>query len=104
MSKLLLADLRDKNKPVKFEFDLRGTAEEPLAEEHRVVRCSARERVEQVFLLRNASGKGESADVMFWDSWESGRALTLGMPKVFLRGRGVVMTGTRLARAPPRKM
>eukprot|EP00903_Cladosiphon_okamuranus_P009303 g8875.t1 len=57
VSKLLLADLKDKNKPVKFEFDLRGTAEEPLAEGHRVVRCSARERVEQVFQLKNVTGK-----------------------------------------------
>lgn len=59
VSKLLLADLKDKNKPVKFEFDLRGTAEEPLAEGHRVVRCSARERVEQVFHLKNVTGQGE---------------------------------------------
>ncbi|CAM9982386.1 unnamed protein product, partial [Ectocarpus sp. 13 AM-2016] len=44
VSKLVLADLKDKGKPVKFDFDLRGTAEEPLAEGHRVVRCSARER------------------------------------------------------------
>lgn len=58
-TKLVLADLRDKNKPTKFEFDLRGTAEEPLAEGHRVVRCSARERVEQSFTLRNSSTKGE---------------------------------------------
>ncbi len=60
VSKLLLADLKDKNKPAKFEFDLRGTAEEPLAEGHRVVRCSARERVEQVFRLKNVTGKGET--------------------------------------------
>lgn len=59
VSKLLLADLKDKSKPAKFEFDLRGTAEEPLAEGHRVVRCSARERVEQVFRLKNVTGKGE---------------------------------------------
>lgn len=59
VSKLILADLKDKNKPAKFEFDLRGTAEEPLAEGHRVVRCSARERVEQDFTLKNATGKGK---------------------------------------------
>lgn len=59
VSKLVLADLKDKGKPVKFDFDLRGTAEEPLAEGHRVVRCSARERVEQVFQLKNVTGKGE---------------------------------------------
>ncbi|CAM9742155.1 unnamed protein product, partial [Ectocarpus fasciculatus] len=57
VSKLVLADLKDKVKPVKFDFDLRGTAEEPLAEGHRVVRCSARERVEQVFQLKNVTGK-----------------------------------------------
>ncbi|CAN0472668.1 unnamed protein product, partial [Ectocarpus sp. 12 AP-2014] len=57
VSKLVLADLKDKGKPVKFDFDLRGTAEEPLAEGHRVVRCSARERVEQVFELKNVTGK-----------------------------------------------
>lgn len=64
VSKLLLADLKDKNKPVKFEFDLRGTAEEPLAEGHRVVRCSARERVEQVFQLKNVTGKGEMSKLV----------------------------------------
>lgn len=58
VAKLVLADLKDKGKPVKFDFDLRGTAEEPLAEGHRVVRCSARERVEQVFQLKNVTGKG----------------------------------------------
>lgn len=59
MSKLVLADMKDKSKPAKFEFDLRGAAEEPLAEGHRIVRCSARERVEQVFSLKNPTAKGE---------------------------------------------
>lgn len=59
MSKLVLSDIKDKAKPARFEFDLRGTAEEPLAEGHRVVRCAARERVEQVFVLQNPSAKGE---------------------------------------------
>lgn len=66
MSKLLLADLKDKNKPAKFEFDLRGTAEEPLAEGHRVVRCSARERVEQVFQLKNVTGKGKQQEAIIY--------------------------------------
>lgn len=65
LSKLVLSDLRDKNKPIKFEFDLRGTAEESLAEGHRIVRCSARERVEQSFTLRNSCAKGESSRSVF---------------------------------------
>lgn len=58
-SKLVLADTKDSTRPVTFEFNLRGTAEEPLAEKHRVVRCSARERVEESFTLKNTTTKGK---------------------------------------------
>lgn len=81
VSKLLLADLKDKNKPVKFEFDLRGTAEEPLAEGHRVVRCSARERVEQVFQLKNVTGKGARGKLI--------ESVLRGGCSLQSRGRGV---------------
>lgn len=72
VSKLILADMKDKTKPVKFEFDLRGAAEEPLAEGHRIVRCCARERVEQVFSLKNTTAKGETCGG--WRSAWRGRA------------------------------
>ena len=66
-SKLILTDVKDNNKPIKFEFDLKGTAEDPLAEGHRVVRCSARERVEQFFKLKNIFEKGELLALHHWD-------------------------------------
>ncbi|CAM9334154.1 unnamed protein product [Discosporangium mesarthrocarpum] len=47
LSKLVLTDTKDRERPVRFEFELRGTAEEPLAESHRVLKCSARERVHE---------------------------------------------------------
>jgi hypothetical protein len=36
-----------------YEYDLHGIAEEPLAEEHVVVRCEAREKVYHKFTVRN---------------------------------------------------
>lgn len=83
VSKLTLADLKDKNKPAKFEFDLRGTAEEPLAEGHRVVRCSARERTEQLFLLKNATGKGENICVPLEGDWAEDRDQNTCLVNIF---------------------
>jgi hypothetical protein len=55
--KLCLNDTRSLEQPINLEFVLRGTAEEPLAEEHRVVECSARQNTTQKFLVKNPSAK-----------------------------------------------
>ena len=55
--KLCLNDSRSLEQPINLEFLLRGTAEEPLAEEHRIVECSARQNSAQKFLVKNTSAK-----------------------------------------------
>jgi hypothetical protein len=55
--KLCLNDTRSLEQPINLEFVLRGTAEEPLAEEHRIVDCSARQNCTQKFLVKNPSAK-----------------------------------------------
>lgn len=81
-SKLVLTDTKDSIGTVTFEFNLRGTAEEPLAEKHRVVRCSARERMEESFTLKNTTTKGKerggggeahASNTSFDTSFEVGR-------------------------------
>ncbi|CAM9891968.1 unnamed protein product, partial [Phaeothamnion confervicola] len=62
-SRLVLSDLRLPERPVRFQFELRGTAEEPLAEAHRVVRCVARQKVTELFHVTNAVAHDVTYDV-----------------------------------------
>jgi len=46
-----------------YEYELHGVAEEPLAEEHVVIKCEAREKTAHKFGVRNYSGSPASFEV-----------------------------------------
>ena len=46
-----------------YEYDLHGIAEEPLAEEHVVIKCEAREKASHAFLVRNYSNMPATFEV-----------------------------------------
>merc|ERR1719506_2101096 len=46
-----------------YEYELHGVAEEPLAEEHVVIKCEAREKTSHKFLVRNYASAPASFEV-----------------------------------------
>jgi len=66
-----------------YEYDLHGVAEEPLAEEHVVIKCEARERTSHTFLVRNYSSQQATFEV------ESDLVHISGPSSVTVEGRGV---------------
>jgi len=46
-----------------YEYELRGTADEPLAQDHIIVKCEAREKTKHFFPVRNFSDKEAAFEV-----------------------------------------
>ncbi|CAJ1445026.1 unnamed protein product [Effrenium voratum] len=65
-----------------YEYDLHGVAEEPLAEEHVVVKCEAREKTSHVFQVKNHSNLTASFEV------ESDLVHISGPSSIQVDGRG----------------
>ncbi|CAM9548186.1 unnamed protein product [Chrysoparadoxa australica] len=82
-SKLLLSDERSKEAPVRLEFELQGTAEEPLAEGHRVVHCVARDKVVEKFAVSNPCAREVTYQV------ESDLPGISGLPTLVIPAKGV---------------
>ena len=49
--------LRNDSTKEEYEYELKGYGEEPLAEDHRVINCSARETQTTMFDVKNNSDK-----------------------------------------------
>jgi hypothetical protein len=49
--------LHNKNTGEVYEYELKGTGEEPLAEDHIVLNCKARETTKHYFEIKNPSDK-----------------------------------------------
>lgn len=65
-----------------YEYDLHGVAEEPLAEEHVVVKCEAREKTSHVFPVKNHSNLTATFEV------ESDLVHISGPSSIQVDGRG----------------
>ncbi|CAE7901735.1 Ank2, partial [Symbiodinium sp. KB8] len=65
-----------------YEYDLHGIAEEPLAEEHVVVKCEAREKTSHVFSVKNHSNMTATFEV------ESDLVHISGPSSIQVDGRG----------------
>eukprot|EP00913_Durusdinium_trenchii_P004562 g4237.t1 len=65
-----------------YEYDLHGVAEEPLAEEHVVVKCEAREKTSHVFQVKNHSNLTAAFEV------ESDLVHISGPSSIQVDGRG----------------
>ncbi|CAE7260414.1 CFAP47 [Symbiodinium sp. CCMP2456] len=65
-----------------YEYDLHGIAEEPLAEEHVVVKCEAREKTSHVFSVKNHSNMTATLEV------ESDLVHISGPSSIQVDGRG----------------
>jgi len=65
-----------------YEYDLHGLAEEPLADEHVVIKCEAREKTSHTFVVRNYSAAPATFEV------ESDLVHISGPSSVQVEGRG----------------
>jgi len=65
-----------------YEYDLHGVAEEPLAEEHVVIRCEAREKTSHMFTVRNYAAMPATFEV------ESDLVHISGPSSLQVEGRG----------------
>eukprot|EP00931_Biecheleriopsis_adriatica_P036216 TRINITY_DN2086_c0_g1_i7.p1 TRINITY_DN2086_c0_g1~~TRINITY_DN2086_c0_g1_i7.p1 ORF type:complete len:2928 (-),score=554.29 TRINITY_DN2086_c0_g1_i7:9-8792(-) len=66
-----------------YEYELHGIAEEPLAEEHVVIRCEAREKTSHAFSVRNYAAMPATFEV------ESDLVHISGPSSIQVEGRGV---------------
>jgi len=57
MQHTALLTLRNDSTKEEYEYELKGYGEEPLAEDHRVLNCSAREKQTSYFDIKNNSEK-----------------------------------------------
>ena len=57
MQHTALLTLRNDSTKEEYEYELKGYGEEPLAEDHRVLNCSARETQTTYFDIKNNSDK-----------------------------------------------
>mmetsp|Transcript_76352 Transcript_76352/g.221693 ORF Transcript_76352/g.221693 Transcript_76352/m.221693 type:complete len:2886 (+) Transcript_76352:129-8786(+) len=65
-----------------YEYELHGVAEEPLAEEHVVIKCEAREKTSYKFVVQNYSNNQASFEV------ESDLVHISGPSSITIEGRG----------------
>jgi len=65
-----------------YEYELHGVAEEPLAEEHVVIKCEAREKTSHKFVVKNYSGSPATFEV------ESDLVHISGPSSIQVDGRG----------------
>lgn len=49
--------LKNESTKEEYEYELKGIGEEPLAEDHRVLNCAARETQNTMFELKNLTDK-----------------------------------------------
>jgi hypothetical protein len=49
--------LRNESTKEEYEYDLKGIGEEPLAEDHIVLNCKARDKYVHTFEIKNTSDK-----------------------------------------------
>ena len=58
-----LLTLKNESTKEEYEYELKGVGEEPLAEDHIVLNCKARETTHHSFDIRNPSDKPQTYTV-----------------------------------------
>lgn len=58
-----LLTLKNESTKEEYEYELKGIGEEPLAEDHIVLSCKARETTHRQFEIKNATDKNQTYTV-----------------------------------------